>query len=147
MITLSQLLDQFGVAGQSAQIACTTAWREHVEGLCDDKDGVLHPKCVKVDVGDGNPVDVPLLALFGLHHMHLGKVSIEFESDVQLADAVDKTVKKHNPLRMTMTRGIGDSATTVKVSAEFAAHEPHEAMQQIRDRLVRRLTAALKETE
>ena len=151
MISLDGFLEQIGQAGQAAQGACVDEWMRRLEKLCEPvdpakPDGPWVPKCITVDVA-GQPVKVPLISLYGLHHLTLGTVRIEFESDISLEDMVAKKVKTHNPIKLLMQRGVGDNATTVKVEAEFHSHEPNEAMKQIQDRLTRHLTAALKEKE
>lgn len=146
-IGFADFLARIGEAGQIASNACANATEKRIRDLCDEReDGKLVPRTCDIELEPGRLVKVPLIALYSPQSMHLQKLTVEFDTEIQLDAAASglEGQQRSEDVSVTLLTGPSDHTTHVQVQAEFHVSKPHEAVEQLRDRLVRGLTAQLK---
>lgn len=143
-ISFSDFLARIGEAGQIASNACSDATEKRILELCDrdDESGKLTPRTVDLAIEPDKRIRVPLLALYSPQSMHLQALTVEFETEIELAEPEPEP---RQDVSVTLQTGPSDSTTHVRVKADFHVSKPHEAVEQLRDRLVRDMVATLKQ--
>lgn len=113
------LMESISEMSTTAQAAAEEQAADRLEDLFDiDEDGVLEPVYVPIRL-NGDIIQVPKMALRNLSSMKMESISVELETEIDISD---------DEMDASLKNGLRDSATIIKIQAQFAPTDAPEAI-------------------
>lgn len=131
-ITLSDIVRGIQHSVSTLHETSQSKFEEFLNRFFINKDEVLFPKNITVNLGDGAIKSIPLLTLFPNNFVSLSKVTIEFNGEIA---SINPKQLSPEISRASISIKSNNNSNPIKIATEFIASDPTESFARLIDSL------------